>query len=49
MNAIRISETGGPEVMDLEEIEIPTTKEGEVLVKVSHSTLVSSRRAGVST
>src|SRR3989454_1033846 len=35
MKAIRISETGGPEVMHLEEIETPTPKEGEVLVKVA--------------
>jgi NADPH:quinone reductase len=35
MKAIRINETGGPEVMHLEEIEIPTPKEGEVLVKVA--------------
>jgi NADPH2:quinone reductase len=35
MKAIRINETGGPEVMHLEEIETPTPKEGEVLIKVS--------------
>ena len=35
MKAIRINETGGPEVMHLEEIETPTPKEGEVLVKVA--------------
>jgi len=35
MKAIRINETGGPEVMHMEEIEIPTPKEGEVLVKVA--------------
>ena len=35
MKAIRINETGGPEVMHLEEIEAPTPKEGEVLVKVA--------------
>jgi NADPH:quinone reductase-like Zn-dependent oxidoreductase len=48
MKAIRFCETGGPVVMHLEEIGIPTTKEGEVLVKVTHPPLVSSRRAGVS-
>ncbi|GAC1347768.1 MAG: NADPH:quinone oxidoreductase family protein [Ktedonobacteraceae bacterium] len=35
MKAIRINETGGPEVMHLEEVEIPTPKEGEVLIKVA--------------
>ena len=35
MKAIRINETGGPEVMHMEEIETPTPKEGEVLVKVA--------------
>lgn len=35
MKAIRIHETGTPEVMHLEEIETPTPKEGEVLVKVA--------------
>src|SRR5207247_2049779 len=35
MKAIRINETGGPEVKHLEEIETPTPKEGEVLVKVA--------------
>ncbi len=35
MKAIRIHETGAPEVMHLEEIETPTPKEGEVLVKVA--------------
>lgn len=35
MKAIRIHETGGPEVMHLEEIETPTPKEGEVLIKVA--------------
>jgi NADPH2:quinone reductase len=35
MKAIRIDETGGPEVMHLEEIEIPTPKAGEVLIKVA--------------
>ena len=35
MKAIRIHETGGPEVMQLEEIETPTPKEGEVLIKVA--------------
>jgi NADPH2:quinone reductase len=35
MKAIRINETGGPEVMHVEEIEMPTPREGEVLVKVA--------------
>jgi NADPH2:quinone reductase len=35
MKAIRMNETGGPEVMHLEEIETPTPKEGEVLIKVA--------------
>lgn len=35
MKAIRIHETGGPEVMHLEEIETPTPKEGEVLIKIA--------------
>jgi NADPH:quinone reductase len=35
MKAIRIHETGGPDVMQLEEIEIPTPKAGEVLIKVA--------------
>ena len=35
MKAIRINETGGPEVMHVEEIETPRPREGEVLVKVA--------------
>lgn len=35
MKAIRIHETGGPEVMRLEEIERPVPKEHEVLIKVA--------------
>ena len=35
MKAVRIQETGAPEVMHLEDIETPTPKEGEVLVKVA--------------
>ena len=35
MKAIRIQETGGPEVMHLEDIEKPTPKAGEVLIKVA--------------
>lgn len=35
MKAIRIHETGGPEVMQLEEVETPTPREGEVLIKVA--------------
>jgi NADPH:quinone reductase len=38
MRAIRIHETGGPEVMHLEEIETPTAKAGEILiVEISRS------------
>ena len=35
MKAIRINETGGPEVMHVEEIETPTPQEGQVLIKVA--------------
>jgi len=35
MKAIRINETGGPEVMHLEEIETPVPGEGEILIKVA--------------
>jgi NADPH2:quinone reductase len=35
MKAIRIHETGGPEVMHLDEIEMPTPKAGQVLIKVA--------------
>ena len=35
MKAIRIRETGDPEVMRLEEIETPAPKTGEVLIKVA--------------
>jgi NADPH:quinone reductase len=35
MKAVRINETGGPEVMHIEEIETPTPKEGEILIKVA--------------
>lgn len=35
MKAIRIHETGGPEVMHLEEVETPTPAQGEVLIKVA--------------
>lgn len=35
MKAIRINETGGPEVMHLEEIEKPTPKAGEVLIRIA--------------
>ena len=35
MKAIRIHETGGPEVMHLEEIETPTPEEGQLLIKVA--------------
>jgi NADPH:quinone reductase len=35
MQAIRIHETGGPEVMRLEEVDIPTPAQGEVLIKVA--------------
>ncbi len=35
MKAIRINETGGPEVMHLEEIEKPTPQAGEVLIKIA--------------
>lgn len=35
MKAIRIHETGGPEVMHLEEVEKPTPQAGEVLIQVA--------------
>lgn len=35
MKAVRINETGGPEVMHIEEIETPTPKTGEILIKVA--------------
>ncbi|HTD19526.1 MAG TPA: NADPH:quinone oxidoreductase family protein, partial [Ktedonobacteraceae bacterium] len=35
MKAVRINETGGPEVMHIEEIETPAPKNGEVLIKVA--------------
>ena len=35
MKAIRIHETGGPEVMHLEDVEIPTPGQGQVLIKVA--------------
>lgn len=35
MKAIRIHELGGPEVLRLEDVETPTPKEGEVLIKVA--------------
>jgi NADPH:quinone reductase len=35
MKAIRIHETGAPEVMQLEEMETPAPKAGEVLIKVA--------------
>ena len=35
MKAVRINETGGPEVLRLEEIEIPQPRPGEVLIKVA--------------
>ncbi len=35
MKAIRIHETGGPEVMRLEEIETPTPQKNEVLIRVA--------------
>ncbi len=35
MQAIRIHETGGPEVMLLEEVETPVPGQGEVLIKVA--------------
>jgi NADPH:quinone reductase len=35
VKAVRINETGGPEVMHIEEIETPTPKTGEVLIKVA--------------
>src|SRR5215471_18882648 len=35
MKAMRINETGGPEVMHMEEVETPVPGEGEVLIKVA--------------
>ena len=34
MKAIRVYDTGGPEVMELEEVETPSPRPGEVLVRV---------------
>jgi NADPH:quinone reductase-like Zn-dependent oxidoreductase len=39
MKAIRIREFGGPEVLELEDIEIPTPAEDEVLIKVYASSV----------
>ena len=44
MKAIRINETGGPEVMHLEEIETPTPKTGEILIKVAEAHTVIAAR-----
>ncbi len=35
MKAIRIHETGGPEVMHLEDVETPTPAQGQLLIKVA--------------
>lgn len=35
MKAIRIHETGGPEVMHLEDVDTPTPAQGEILIKVA--------------
>ena len=35
MKAIRINQTGGPEVMQLENVEKPTPQEGQVLIKIA--------------
>ena len=34
MKAIRVSHTGGPEVMELAEVSVPQAKPGEAVVKV---------------
>ncbi len=34
MKAIRVHQTGGPEVLRLDEVEVPSPREGEVLVRV---------------
>lgn len=39
MKAIRIHESGGPDVLELEDIEIPKPAEGEVLIKVYASSV----------
>ncbi len=39
MKAIRIHETGGPEVMHLEEVEQPTPQAGEVLIQVAAASI----------
>lgn len=35
MKAIRINETGDPDVMHLEEIERPVPKRGQLLIKIA--------------
>ncbi len=40
MKAIRINEIGGPEVMQLEEIETPTPQEGEVQLMHKNQTIM---------
>ena len=37
MNAIQVSECGGPEKLQLHDIEVPTPAAGQALVKVVHS------------
>ncbi len=47
MKAIRITETGGPEVMHLEEIETPVPQKDEVLIKVVYDAVYPGQGSAV--